>query len=306
MKNHLIITLLLSFIMLFLPFLSLNENISLKASQISSSSPTETETVRIENKTAEKIIETDLFDYIVCCVATEMPASFEAEALKAQAVASYTYKKYLTENGNNTVSSNPEIHQAYKTRDELKAFWGDKYDFYIEKIEDSVRSVFGECLVSNGKAIPALYHALSPGITESAETVFGKSIPSLKRVTAPGDRLSPDFISEKSFTKEDICSLIKAEKAEGGIEITDSTDSNFVNSMLIFGREYDGKEVRSLLGLNSPYFTVNEQNGEFVFTVYGKGHGVGMSQYSADYMARQGSSYKEILMYFYSDCTIEK
>ncbi len=304
MKNYLLLTLLLSFIMLFLPFLSLNENMGEKLRQNTTDSVEENEKVIVES--AETDVETDLFDYIVGSVAAEMPASFETEALKAQAVACYTYKKYLTENGSDTVSGNPEIHQGYKTNDELKKFWGDKYELYITKIEDAVKSVYGEYLTSDEKTVPSLYHALSPGMTESAEIVFGKDIHSLKSVVSPGDRLSPDYMSEKVFTTDEIRSLVKSEKSDGDIEITDSTESKYVKCIVIFGKEYDGKKARQLLGLNSPYFTVKGSDGKYIFTVYGKGHGVGMSQYSADYMARQGCTYREILLHFYTDCSITK
>ena len=305
MKNHLLLTLFLSAVMLFSPFLSLNENIGKSFSEISLSQEKTEEkvTIKTNNDSAE---ETELFCYIVGSVAAEMPASFETEALKAQAVACYTYKKYLAENGNDTVSSNPEIHQGYKTKDELKEFWGEKYELYIEKIENAVESVYGEYLTTDGKTALTLYHALSPGMTESAELVFGKDVKTLKSVVSPGDKLSPDYISEKTFTKEEICTLLKSEKTDGSIEITDYAESKFVKKIEIFGKEYEGKKVRTLLDLNSPYFTVEEADGKFVFTVYGKGHGVGMSQYSADYMARQGSTYRDILLHFYSDCTIVK
>lgn len=302
MKNYLLLTLFLSFVMAVLPFLSLSDNIGEKRLNPAK----ENEKVIVENAYTKAEIKTDLFDYIVGSVAAEMPASFETEALKAQAVASYTYKKYLYENGNSIVSSNPEIHQGYKTRDELKELWGEKYELYIEKIENAVESVFGEYLVSDEKTVPTLYHALSPGMTESAELVFGNEVKALKSVVAPGDRLSPDYMSEKVLTKEEICTLVNIEAADGSIEITDSADSRYVKSIVIFGKEYDGNEVRTLLALNSPYFTVEESDGKYKFTVYGKGHGVGMSQYSADYMARQGSTYKEILLHFYSDCSIVK
>ena len=192
------------------------------------------------------------------------------------------------------------------TKDELKELWGDRYELYLEKIEAAVEAVSGEYLSSGETTVPALYHALSPGMTESALTVFGKDVPSLKSVVSPGDRLSPDYMSEKAFSKEEIISALKLTKADGNIEITQSTDSRFVKQILVFGKEYSGNEIRTALGLNSPYFEVNPVNETYIFTVYGKGHGVGMSQYGADYMARQGSTYKEILLHFYSDCTIVK
>ena len=216
MKNYLLLTLFLSFVMVVLPFLSLSDNIGEKRLNPAK----ENEKVIVENTDTKAEIETDLFEYIVGSVSAEMPASFEIEALKAQAVASYTYKKYLSEKGNSTISSNPEIHQGYKTRDELKELWGEKYELYIEKIENAVESVFGEYLVSDEKTVPALYHALSPGMTESAEFVFGNEVKALKSVVAPGDRLSPDYMSEKIFTKEEICTLAKSETADGSIEMT--------------------------------------------------------------------------------------
>lgn len=297
MKSYFIITLFLSFIMLFLPFLSLSDNFAYAP---------QSEKITVADETGNVKDKTELSDYLVGVVAAEMPATFHEEALKAQAVAAYSYYKYQTENGKEAITDSSAVHQEYKTKEELKEFWGDKYDFYLQKIEETVSAVSGEYLVSEGKAVPALYHALSSGMTESAEIVFGKEVLSLKSVTSPGDRLSPDYISEKAFTKEEICSLTDFKGNGEKIEITQSTDSKFVKQIIVFGKEYDGKEIRTLLNLNSPYFTVKKQDEKYIFTVYGKGHGVGMSQYSADYMARQGSSYEEILMHFYSECSIAK
>ena len=297
MKSYFIITLFLSFIMLFLPFLSLSDNFTYVP---------QSEKITVADETGNVKDKTELSDYLVGVVAAEMPASFHEEALKAQAVAAYSYYKYQKENGAEAIIGSSAVHQGYKTKEELKEFWGDKYDFYLQKIEDAVGAVSGEYLISEGKTVPALYHALSSGVTESAETVFGKEVPSLEGVTSPGDRLSPDYITEKAFTKEEICSLTEFESDNETIEITQSTDSKFVKKILVFGKEYSGTELRTALKLNSPYFTVKKQKEKYIFTVYGKGHGVGMSQYSADYMARQGSSYEEILMHFYSECSIAK
>lgn len=308
MKNHFIITLILFFVMLFLPFLSLYD-ISQKNEEEFQSN---TEPVKVKIYETDTIIEADLFSYIVGCVAAEMPASFHEEALKAQAVASYSYKKYLEENGTEIISGDAEIHQAFKTNEELKVLWGDKYEFYIEKIKNAVNSVYGEYLFDGEKTVPALYHSISPGMTENAEDVFGKDISNLTSTTAPGDKLSPSYISEKIFSEDEMKTILTKKNlntdisSENLLKIAKKNDRNFVEKIIIADKEFSGTEARNLFGLNSPFFTVNYSDNRFIFTVYGKGHGVGMSQYSADYMARQGSSYDEILLHFYSDCSIVK
>lgn len=306
MKIYSLLTLFLALVMLFFPFFSLRNTSSSKADT------PENETVIVENVKDGSETETELSEYIIGCVAAEMPALFEEEALKAQAVACYTYQKYLKENGNEKISDSSEIHQEYMTEDELKAFWGDKYDSYIEKIRRATESVRGEYLVYDGKTVPALYHAISPGATQSAEKVFGKDVKCLQSVASPGDRLSPDYISEKVFTKDELVTLAEKENIkldennEDLITVKTTDDEGFAEKVCFGNKEMSSADAREIFTLNSPYFTVKIDNGKYVFTVYGKGHGVGMSQYSADYMARQGSTYKEILLHFYKDAEIKK
>ena len=310
MKNHLLLTLFLSFVMVFLPFLSIKTDLSGVIENKLSKENNKNDTIIIETSENNSQTEEDLFTYIVGTVAAEMPASFEIEALKAQAVAAYTYQKYIREHGDNTLSDSGEIHQAYKTEDELRSLWGAKYESYYEKISSAVESVFGEYLSYEGETALTLYHALSTGTTESAENVFGKKVPYLVSVNAPGDRLSPDYMKETVLSKNEFSDILVTEKiissSSETFDLSINKNDNFASTVKIGEKVLEREKIRELFSLKSPYFMLKEENDSFVFTVYGKGHGVGMSQYSADYMARQGYTYKEILSHFYKGTEIAK
>lgn len=279
----------------------------------------EEETVKVLRVSSGKVMELQMYDYVVGAVASEISPTYEKEAIKAQAVACYTYAKWLMQNADNAslsgadISDSTQSHQGYYDSDELKEKWNDKYDTYITKIKECVSEVFGQYMTYENEVILACYHAVSPGQTESAKNVWGKDISYLKSVSAPGDKLSPDIDSEATFSKEEF--LKKAETLDGvflesdeskWLGKTKTTDTGFVSSLEIGGKTFDGNEIRTAFSLKSPYFTVKYEGGKFTFSVKGYGHGLGMSQYSADYMARQGSSYEEILLHFYSGVKIEK
>ncbi len=304
MKLYALITLLLSAVMFFFPFLSVSRVFSERSPNENKNS-----TIVISDINGENKEEMDMFDYIVGTVAAEMPASFEYEALKAQAVASYTYQKYLRENGTKVITDS-SIHQEFKSDEELKELWGEDYEKYKEKITSAVESVYGEYLIYDGETIPALYHAISPGTTESAEVIFGKKVNCLSGATAPGDRLSPKHSEEVSFTLKETESILKKQgislnkKGKKLIEVSKKTESGYPTEVKIIDKAFSGNEVRDMFGLKSPYFEAEESEEGIIFTVYGRGHGVGMSQYSADYMARQGFTYKDILLHFYKGAEI--
>lgn len=304
MKLYVFITLALSAVMFFFPFLSVSRVFSEKSSAENKNS-----TVVISDMNGENKEETELFDYIVGTVAAEMPASFEKEALKAQAVAAYTYQKYLRENGTKIITDG-SIHQEYKTDEELKKQWGEDYEKYKAKIENAVESVYGEFLIYNGETFPALYHAISPGTTESSEVIFGRKVNCLSGVAAPGDKLSPRYSEEISFTKKEAVDIFSekgiklSEKSEKIMEVKSCTDNSYPTEIEVGTKKLCGKDIREYFSLPSPFFEVTESSSEVVFTVYGRGHGVGMSQYSADYMARQGFNYKDILLHFYKGAEI--
>ncbi|MGN0519387.1 MAG: stage II sporulation protein D [Candidatus Fimenecus sp.] len=271
------------------------------------------DTVTVLKVSSGNVIETDTAEYLLGCLACEMPPDTPTEALKAQAVAAYTNVVRLKENpdgkaGDADITDDAGLHQGYYDEQTRREKWGDKYDTYSEKFSAAVSAVYGQILTYEDKPITAAYFALCAGRTESAKTVWGGDIPYLVSVTSTGDRLSPDLQTETVLSADEVRTALAADSeivlGENPAEwITDLTvsdsESGVVTAVCVGGKTVTGQALRALLGLRSPAFTVSYADGSFHFTVSGSGHFVGMSQYGADYMARQGADYKEILSHYY-------
>ena len=262
----------------------------------------------------DTVTEISADDYIFGVVAAEMPALYETEALKAQAVAAYTFacvKKAENAGKSYDLTSDPAVDQSFITREKAKEKWGDKADEYSAKIENAVKSVKDYMITCGGTPILAVYHAISSGKTEDCKEVWGKDIPYLKPVSSEGDKLAPSYLSSAEFTAEEL-----KQKLSEDIDFTGDpaawfsaeqrTDSGTLKTLKVCGKEVTGAKIRAALNLRSANFSVNYNSGKFVFTVRGYGHGVGMSQYGACCMAKQGSNFKEILTHYYSGCKVEK
>ncbi len=253
-------------------------------------------------------------DYIFGVVAAEMPASYEKEALKAQAVAAYTFaavRKAENSGKSYDITNDHTVDQSYITESEAEKRWGDKAEEYKAKIKNAVKETSGYIVTYKGKPITAVYHAVSGGITEDSKNVWGISAEYLKPVTSEGDKLSSEYKSEASFTADELKTKFKDEAELSGSEKdyfgkAERTKSGTVTSITVCGKEFTGARVRTLLGLRSANFEVKYTDNKFVFTVYGYGHCVGLSQNGANYMAKQGSDFKEILTWYYSGCKVEK
>ncbi len=256
-----------------------------------------------------------LREYVIGSVAAEMPAVYHPQALMAQAVASYTYAKKVGEQnkkykesylGEADITDNPDIHQGYIDEKRRKEKWGNKFDEYEKKIEAAVDEVFGYYMTFNGDTILAVYHSVSAGKTQSAETLWGSKIPYLTSVESPGDKLSPDFVSAETFTEKEFkkCAenfgiTLKGDAEEWVGEST-KADSGYVMSVRIGSTEVSASKFREEFGLKSCSFDIDYSDGKFTVSCNGHGHGAGMSQYGADYMARQGASWREILLHYYT------
>lgn len=253
-------------------------------------------------------------DYIFGVVAAEMPALYETEALKAQAVAAYTYACFRrAENSDKSydITTDHTTDQSFITKEKAAEKWGDNANEYCEKIENAIREVENQMITYKGKPILSVFHSLSGGKTENSADIWGKDLPYLRAVSSPYDKLSPGYISTVTVSESDFKSTLSEECDFSGapqdyIKNTECTKSGTVKNLSICGSEIKGAKIRSLFSLRSANFKVEYKENNFNFTVYGYGHGVGMSQYGADYMAKQGSDYKEILKHYYTDCKIEK
>ncbi len=273
---------------------------------------TEPESFKI--KTGDGIIELNPDDYIFGVVAAEMPALYNEEALKAQAVAAYTFACVRKgENGGEDYDITDDFNkdQSFITETAAREKWGENADEYAAKIRNAVNEVLGEVITYNGAPITAVYHAVSSGITEDCKNVWGSERPYLKAVSSDGDKLAKNYISEAEFTAEELTESLKSEveiKGDPSAVLGEiiRTDSYTVKSVEICNTKVGGFTLQNLLGLKSASFDLKYQDEKFIFTVYGSGHGVGMSQNGANFMANEGSSYKEILMHYYTDCKIER
>lgn len=311
MKTYLLLTAVICIILMFLPLCSLSLQAENNKQIQKATTDTSPDTVSVFIMSDNKAIDIEILDYLVGAVAAEMPASFETEALKAQAVACYSYMLWIKENSDNAeydISNDPSTHQGYLTEDEMKEKWGDKYDSYKNKIEEAVSSVYGQYMTYNGEVILALFHAISPGKTQNSEEVWHSALPYIKSESAPGDSLSPNFDTTVTVTCKkirDIFSVDSDVKDSELIDIFALSDNSFIKEIPLGNATVSAGDIASKLGLKSPYFTADYKEGNYIFKVKGYGHGLGMSQYSADYMARQGSTYLEILNHFYSNIKIE-
>lgn len=258
-------------------------------------------TVHRSNGMIEQIA---LEDYIVGVVAGEMPASFQTEALKAQALAARTYALARVDTGK--ILYDTDASQVYKDINQMKALWGNGFNTYYNKIRNAVNATKGEYITYNGKYIDAVFFSTSNGATEDAAAVWGNSFPYLVSVDSHWD------LSVSGFQQDKVQSINVVDQLTGlnitgqsTIQILSKTPGGRINTISIDGTIFTGKHLRELLGLRSTDFDIKVENGNVTFTTRGYGHGVGMSQYGANGMAKEGYSYRGILSHYYPGTSIK-
>ena len=278
----------------------------------------ESEIIKVFRADTGNVEEMNFRDYIIGVVAAEMPAEFHSEALSALAVSASTLaRKNFLEGEDNSlsgavISTDPAIHQAYMTKDEMEEKWGKDFGKYYEKIAEAVDKSIGYSVTYEGELITAAYHAMSTGITESAENVWSGEIPYLTEVKSEGDRLSPRYETTASVSNEEFIRIMSEEGADFSdsdkIHIKDAlyTKAGTLRSVTIGKRTFSGEKLRQLFNLRSPAIEISTDEKEVTFTVRGYGHGVGLSQYGADYYAKQGMTWEEIIKHYYKGVDIEK
>ncbi len=281
----------------------------------------ESEAFKVLDITTGKVEEISVYDYIVGAVCAEMPATFEPEALKAQAVAAHTYaqrqkEKALTspdkELNGAYFSNDSSKYQAYFTENQAKQYYGDNYDQYIKKIREAVSDVEDEILVYKDEPIIAAFHSMSSGKTESAENVWGSKVDYLIPVESDYDTEAPKYMEEYEYTADEVKERL--ENAFDEIKLGDKPDewfsdvskskSNTVLEIKAGNLTVTGQEIRAALSLRSASFDIEYDDG-FKITTRGYGHCVGMSQYGANAMAKDGKTYEEILEHYYPNTNLE-
>lgn len=246
----------------------------------------------------------ELEEYIIGVVGAEMPASFNKEALKAQAVLARTYA--LKSIKNNTRLTDSSSTQNYKSVDELKNMWNTSFNTYYQKIVSAVNETKGMVLTYNGDLIEAVYHSTSNGKTEDAVNVWGNSFPYLVSVESNYDNTNPSFLKDQFISYAEISNKLSMNiNIDTNFEILSKTIGDRVDVIKINDVSYSGVEVRSLLGLRSADFSIIKNENGVVFQTKGYGHGVGMSQYGANGMAKNGYNYSQILSHYYPKTTLK-
>lgn len=271
-----------------------------------------------ENRTELVSLE----QYVKGVVAAEMPMEFELEALKAQAMAARTYILRRLLDGDQSNVPVPEAmvtdtiaHQAYVTDQELKQRWsGDAYLSHMEKLNRAVNETKDIILTYQGQPIEASFFSTSNGYTENSEDYWNEAIPYLRSVASPWDaQLSPRYKETVTLTgrelqhKLGLSSAIPASSGGGGsMRVIERSAGNRIKKLSINGKLFTGREVREKLGLNSSQFQWIYKNGKWEFTTFGYGHGVGMSQWGANGMAKEARKAEEIVKYYYTGIELGK
>ena len=270
--------------------------------------PPETEmpalTCPVQVRSGDRIWEMELEEYIAGVVLAEMPASFEAEALKAQSVAARTYtRKAMStggKHGDGSICTDSGCCQAYISREDYLLRGGTSEA--ADKVLNACRYTEGMVLEYKGELIEATYFSCSGGETESALAVWGGDIPYLQSVPSPGEEGSAVYEQTLSFTPEQFSRALGQNltgSPKDWVTITTYTEGGGVAEMTVGGKVYSGTTLRTLLGLRSTAFTLKAEDSRITITTRGYGHRVGMSQYGADAMAAGGSTFREILSHYY-------
>ena len=256
--------------------------------------------------TDEGVVRMQVENYLIGVVLAEMPAEFDIEALKAQAVVARTYTHKRMQSPKHTSSdicTNPACCQAYM---DVKTYMKNGgSDAAVSKIEKAVSMTESEVLYYDDQLIEATYFSCSGGRTEDAAEVWGGDVPYLQSVDSPGEENATHYTDTVRFNKSDFCSLLDIPlSATVSVSEIKYTQGGGVLQLTVDGYTFSGTQIRSLLGLRSTAFVISIAGDSVTVTTKGFGHRVGMSQYGAEAMAVSGYSYEEILTHYYSGVEI--
>ena len=265
--------------------------------------------VRVYDEETGVISKIPIEEYIVGVVAGEMPVDFEMEALKAQSVAARSYVMIQMERN---IDKEYDVvdtvtNQVYLDKEKLMSVWKDQYTEKINKIKTAVLETMGEYISYDGKVAEAMFFSTSPGLTENSEEVFTNKVAYLRSVESTFDEISPVYITNKTFTLKEFYNLLNLEYSDTlNIEITSKTSTGRIKKIKINDKELTSGYVMSKLGLRSTYFEIIKEDTKIIVKNKGYGHGVGLSQYGAQGMAKAGYNYQDILKHYYTGIEIKK
>lgn len=279
-------------------------------------------TITVYNTKIGKNQEMNIEEYLYGVLAGEMPSDFNIEALKSQAIAARTFVMYKENQGkskkhpNAVVCTDYNDCQEYKSYDELKKVKGDEWmKSSYPKVQQAVNETKGQIITYKDEPILTLYFSTSGGKTENSEEVFSAKYPYLQSVDSPYDKLySPKYNSTLRITNKDFVKYLKnsyndiqidENRLSSQVKVLTISEGGSVEKIKVGNKEITGRDIRSIFGLNSSNFQISFGNDYLDFSIKGYGHGVGMSQWGAEGMAREGYKYYEILEHYYTDTKIQ-
>lgn len=265
--------------------------------------------IDVKLSTSSKVETVPLEQYVRGVLAGEMPADFELEALKAQAIAARTYivRRLALQADGPLLVSDTISDQVYISLGELERHWGSLSKQRLAQLSQAVEETAGVILTYDGEPIEAMFFSTSNGYTENSEDYFGNELPYLRSVSSPWDvNVSPRYKQTTLMKLKEFYARLGVKKgAEKQLRIEEYTDGRRVKRIKAGGKEFTGRQFRELLGLPSSQFTWRVKGGKLEFTTFGYGHGVGMSQWGAHAMAQSGRKAEEILAHYYSGARLE-
>ena len=276
-------------------------------------------TINLLHKKTGQVETVEIDKYLCNVVSAEMPANYEMEALKAQSIVARTYTIYKCINKkyeNADICDDSTCCQAWISKEDRLSRWEESQrNSNWAKIEQCVNETKGKIITYNNQPINAFFHSNSGGKTEVPVNVWGGSgYPYLQVVETSGEEGYSQYNSEMEFSNEELINKLKTKyqdiqidfNNQEDIKILEYTESGRVKTIKFGNHNLSGVETRTLLGLKSANFEITRQDNKIKFTVKGYGHGVGMSQTGADSLAKQGSSYEDIIHHFYSNVQISE
>ena len=259
-----------------------------------------------------------LNEYLYGVVSGEMPASFPAEALRAQAVAARTYTLYKQAHSSSAhpqaqVCASSSCCKAFSSQETLRSRWGEDYEANAARIAEAVDSTDGLVMTYDSMPILAVFHSTSSGQTERSADIWGGDLPYLQSVDSPGETEAPRYSATIELTAAECKKLLLAKwpklklssSAAKWFGESERSEAGGVLHLTVGDRTVTGGEVRKLFGLNSTNFTISANKKSVTITTKGYGHGVGLSQYGARAMALEGYGFEEILSWYYTGAELE-
>lgn len=304
-------------LMIIPSFILLNKGVSklFKSSQKETLISSDMQEVSILNSETKDVAVMNIKDYLIWNVMAQMPGTFEKEALKAQAVLSHTYilNRYLTEKENPTdsllgaiISTDDTVYPKTFTTDEAKAYYGEKYETALKNVSSAVDEVINDICIYENQPIIVAYHTISSGKTESSKDIWNEDVPYLVSVDSVYDKKAEGFsktttVSADDFKKnaEETFAVELSGSSEDWIKIIKQTNNGTPLTISLGGKEINASELCTALDLPSQHFNIEIKDKNIIFKTEGLGHLVGMSQYGANSLAKEGKHYKEILAYYF-------